>query len=796
MESDRRFLPAVKLPSLDFLRLRPYGDSLATPAVTAWLGFAWVIILLMASIEGIVWGLVGASIVPQATAWLRPIAGLFMFVLMFAIIWIVDASLIMSERPVRAARSGRGRLQPDQRGAGLRWFFGLIVRVLIVAVSLYVTAPFLAKLIRADDIESHHQRQVERYFAERDAAFQAQLAVRADALQTQYAALLQPLEAEIARLDALLSAEQQRRAQIEAEYAPEIAVLRAELAAAQERLGDEIHGRGERPPGYGPEARKWDGRTNSLVDSLASKQAEIDRRIGEVAQTITDLEARLASRTDELQRLRLEQQERLAQVRAEVAAQQPEALPPRLTFAARSKALQDLRASPDEAGVPHFETVDGFAQAALAILFFSLMALKLFEPAAVRAYFTESLQLRYRQYLAGGLAEIPGFDCPDDPAVRLNPVEFARLWRHYEADPDGYFADRQARLAAAEPVIEQQAGQSFAQSLLERRLNNLDLEVELASRRRAIELAAYEHEQQLRGAELRTRLAAETRAGQDQRRVDLELELQRARESWALEKAHAEEDLRERMAAFERSIELGREDRRLREKDLEIRRAQREEELRQTDVQRLHRHRVERTELEARRRNEERRERLAAMHDELTRLRELDNRESAEAARLLEAGYRLADGIGALTEQIESIEATLASGRERQLDLTRIAESGPDAQDGDAQPTGGGFWSRAERSGPGKAAREAQRELKTLEKWLREEGERLARLRDERRALQVRRMTTESQLREAQARVAAVQSRILFHEDAIGMLLAQELPESNAMPVGDPAIHPSDPPVT
>jgi hypothetical protein len=773
-----------KIPAWDFLRLRPYGDSLATPAVTVWLRFAWIIILLMASIEAIVWGFVGASIVPQAATWLRPIAGLFMFVLMFAVIWIVDASLIMSERPTRSSRALRGdRL--GQTGGRARWFFGLFMRVLIVAVSLYVTAPFLAKLIRADDIESYHQRLVEQYYAERDAAFQAQLAVRADDLRARYASLTRPLEEEIERLGVTLDAERQRRAEIEAEYAPEIRVLRAELAAAQERLGDEIHGRGERPPGYGPEARKWDARANDLVASLASKQAEIDRRIAEVVQSISDLEGRLAARTEALQRIRIEQQERMDQVRAEVAAQQPEELPPRLTFAARSKALHALRASPDEAGVPHFETVDGFAQAALAILFFSLIALKLFEPAAVQAYFNESLQSRYRHYLAGGLAEIPGFDHPEDPDKRLSPVEFSRLWLHCEADPEGFFAAQDARLAAVEPIKSRQAEQAFSEILLERRRQNLDHELEVARGRRAIELGAYEREQELRAMELRARLADETASEQHRRRRDVELELQRTRESWALQKAQDEEDLRERMVAFERSLELAREDRRLREKEMDIRRAQREEELRQADVQRLHRHRVERAELEARRRGEERRQRLQGLRDELQRLRELDARESAEAERLVEAGYRLTSSIEVLTGQIGTIESNLADARERAAELKRTAVAEPGDGGTAVVPTGGWFRSRSERPGEVKAAREAQRELKALEKWQHEEDERLVRLRDERRALEVRRMTNASQLREAQARVSSIHARILFHEDAIGTLLTQELPVPDGAPAGD-----------
>ena len=752
------------LPSLDFLRLRPYGDHLATPAVRIWIGFAWIVILLMASIEGTVWGFVGASIVPQAAAWLRPVAGLFMFVLMFAIIWIVDASLILSERPVRAKVTPTAT-RLEEPGAQSRWLLGLLMRVLIVAVSLYVTAPFLAKLIRADDIEGYHQRLVEQYYAEREAAFQRQLDARARETETRFASLIQPIEDEIARLNRTLDAERERRDQIEAEYAPEIKVLRAELAAAQERLGDEIHGRDERPAGYGPEARRWDARANALVAELASKQSEIDGRVGQVASGIADLEERLRARLEDLQRLRLERQEQMEHIRAEVAAQQPEELPPRLTFAARSKALQALRESPDEAGVPHFETVDGFAQAALAILFFSLIALKLFEPPSVRAYFNEGLQFQYRKYLEGGLGAIPGFDRQDDPKQRLSPVEFARLWRAYEGDPLGFFADQGARVEAADPYRRIRAEQEHAQTLTQLRHDNLRQELELAQRRREVELAAYENDQRLRASELRVQLADETRAKQHHRRVELEHELQRARETWALHKAQEEEDLRQRMIAFEQTLELAREDRRLRERELETQYEQRMEALRQAELEHQRRERRERAEQEARLRDEERCARLAALREELTRVRELETRCETEAATLRETAHRLTSAIDARTEQIKGLEQEIAGARTRIEAVRQGAESGTGAT--------GGFWSRREGGDRGRMTREVRRELKNLEQWVRDNAGHLARLRDDRAALEVRRLTNADQLAAVESRLDSARTRIRFHEDAIGDLLAR-----------------------
>jgi len=64
-------VPALptRLRLRDFFTLRPYGRRLLTPAATVWVGSAWAVILLMAGIEGFVWGAVGASLVPAGSPW-------------------------------------------------------------------------------------------------------------------------------------------------------------------------------------------------------------------------------------------------------------------------------------------------------------------------------------------------------------------------------------------------------------------------------------------------------------------------------------------------------------------------------------------------------------------------------------------------------------------------------------------------------------------------------------------------------------------------------------------------------
>jgi hypothetical protein len=407
---------------------------------------------------------------------------------MFSIIWVVDASLIMSERPALRARRHHAP-DPTAGGQTARWVLGLIARLAIVAISLYVTAPFIEKLVRADDIAAWHQSQVETYFQQRDATIQAQVGARSAKLDAGLEGRIASLKQEIDRLAASLASEQERRGRIETEYAPQIAILTRDLAEARARVGDEVLGRDGRPSGYGPEARKWDARAELIGAELAEVTAERDARLSDVEGRIADLQQRLAERSEALQQASLEQQRLVTRITDEVVAEQPPPAPPKLSFAARSKALSALRSSPEEAGVPHFETVEGFAQAALGILFLALIALKLFEPPAVQAYYSDLVQFQYRRYLRGGLADVPGFDHHDDPARRLSPVEFHRLWQRYERDPDGYSEHLRTKVEAESRVRRLLADQAYELALLGRRRDDIDQQLALERRSRGIEEA-------------------------------------------------------------------------------------------------------------------------------------------------------------------------------------------------------------------------------------------------------------------------------------------------------------------
>ena len=757
----------------DHLRLKPYGDSLLTPAVRVWLGFAWVIILLMATLEGLVWGLVGASIVPQDSAWLQPFAGLLLFVLIFSVVWIIDASLVMSERPM--ARSRRWNPGINQGFFALvRWLFGFLARLAIVALSLYVTAPFLGKLIRADDIATHHQRQVEQYYAERDIQLKAQIAARTTQIEQNHRARVEPLAREIERLTESIARERQRRAEIEAEFAPELELLRRDLVAAQQRVGDEILGRDGRPEGRGPEARKWEANTQLLAGQLEAKQSELDTRVGELDQRLNDWERTLRERTETLQRLGAEHQGRIDGIAAELAAQQLEPNPPRLTFATRSKALQALQDSPEEQGVPHFETVEGFAQATLGVLFLSLIALKLFEPGSVRAYYSETIQMQYRKYLEGGLDDIPGFAPTDGTEHRLNPIEFTRLWLAYEKDPTAFFAERQAIIEVREPLLHYLAERELERDRFAHRRENLVDEVLFARRRRERELAAFERELEVRTTQLQAQLATETKALKDQRRIQLAVELQKARQDWNLRRLHEEEEIRRERERLDHEHQQALEAIRLREQEIEHVRERSQARVRQAEVAEQLAHQRKLAELEQRRQHENRKALVSAARDELTRLRALETRQRTERQSLRESGRKLEDEIATTRSGIAVCEVELAERRHRASTL-REQLVWRQAEEAKAEETRKrSFWSRSGRAVEGQTVREIERELKAVEKSERAEAEQLAKLKDGLGLLERRLEANASERREAEMRLAATETRLQFHEDSLTTLLTPE----------------------
>jgi len=130
--------------------LRPHGDQLCAPTARFWIFCARVLILIMATAEAVSWGYVGSLF---GTGFMSFVTGLAAATSLFFVIWLADATFVTMD----TSRSHYQRLlftedrlagEMDQR----KFLAGLVVRGLIVVVSLWVTAPFLAQLVFQRDV--------------------------------------------------------------------------------------------------------------------------------------------------------------------------------------------------------------------------------------------------------------------------------------------------------------------------------------------------------------------------------------------------------------------------------------------------------------------------------------------------------------------------------------------------------------------------------------------------------------------------------------------------------------------
>jgi hypothetical protein len=177
------------------LSLRPYGDSLLSPAGAFWIFAVRIAILLMASAEAMSWSYAAFYL---ATGGLRWAAGLGAFLFTFATVCLIDASLMTLDRWARK-HDHRVTNEPPAPWTNHAWdVLSIGTRIGLVALSMYITAPFLAQLMFNDDIER----------ALRD----ERTALRATARQS----VLAPMDTRLAALQAQLD---DRRAALDAEVA-------------------------------------------------------------------------------------------------------------------------------------------------------------------------------------------------------------------------------------------------------------------------------------------------------------------------------------------------------------------------------------------------------------------------------------------------------------------------------------------------------------------------------------------------------------------------------------------------
>lgn len=629
------------------LAIRPYGDSLMTPAVRMWLAFSWVVVFIMSLVEATVWGAVSRYLVPPSAEWASPLVAALFFLGIFIIIWVVDVSFITSEKPSASAGA-----EPD-RGAVMRWSFGVAVRLGIILISILVTAPFLTLVIRSDEVTRAYQAEIERL---RD----AQVAEILDATDRQIAVLearQAELRAERERFDINRQAADER-------LGDRIERLEEQISFWEQTYRKELEGDEGRAAGFGPRAR-------TALDNAERLRGELDRLIasGEPAASgrLREIEREIADNGERLNALetgRVDQAERLRTLPIDQFAASHGLDLPADSLGLRARLLERIKrdersgadrfigdgaaVTPIERFIDHFKTVDGLSQAILAILFLSLIALKAFEPRAVGLYFNEAMQYRWQRYREGAYDDMPGL-APYDPLAPLDPFGFAAAYRAYERDPDG-LAERHNRLLTKQQELDamrselsrqrREADQDvhLQQEALALRRNQMDERHRLAIEHERAEYAQRQRELELAVADRMQRLEQEREA--ERKRLDAEVE--RVRTELELHRSEREQAIEaDRIACAERTAAIERA------------RAELEEDQR--------RWQTERDEAEvARRRAMEgvRRARLEA------RSRRLEARLAAIDAKRPPLRQR----IGELRTEY-AVVATEADGRRRDLDL-------------------------------------------------------------------------------------------------------------------------------
>ena len=180
---------------LRYLSLRPYGDALLTPAAAFWTFAARIAIVLMAAAEAMAWSYAAFYL---ATGGLRWAAGIGAFLFTFATVWLIDASLLTLDR---WARKYDHRVTGEAPTQWLNHTWDVLsigTRVALVALSMYITAPFLAQLMFDDDIARALAAERLELRAKTRQGLLDPFDTRAAALQTQLDARRAALDAEVA----------------------------------------------------------------------------------------------------------------------------------------------------------------------------------------------------------------------------------------------------------------------------------------------------------------------------------------------------------------------------------------------------------------------------------------------------------------------------------------------------------------------------------------------------------------------------------------------------------------------
>lgn len=136
--------------------IKPYQDRLLTPGARYWIACVHLVVFVMAASEAIAWGYLGSLF---GDGWIGVVAAFIAFTFMFSIIWVIDVSFISLDlsRSFYDSAILQEKAKPwlDRSRLGV----GLLGRIIIVFVSLSISAPFLSQIVFKQDIDNEIRRR-------------------------------------------------------------------------------------------------------------------------------------------------------------------------------------------------------------------------------------------------------------------------------------------------------------------------------------------------------------------------------------------------------------------------------------------------------------------------------------------------------------------------------------------------------------------------------------------------------------------------------------------------------------
>src|SRR5688500_11810781 len=150
--------------------LKPYGNQLVNGVTETWLLLAAINILSIAFCDAVAWAYFGYTTAHGTAAYAAAaLAGLIVFTLVGSL----DAMFVMHDR--------------SERGTLARQRLAIAARVVLVILTFAVTAPFLAQLFFARDIEASIKRRNEQTIAAKRSKIAAQLGARQNDFEKEIA---------------------------------------------------------------------------------------------------------------------------------------------------------------------------------------------------------------------------------------------------------------------------------------------------------------------------------------------------------------------------------------------------------------------------------------------------------------------------------------------------------------------------------------------------------------------------------------------------------------------------------